>query len=85
MLQNINTQNKIQSRCQVFNDYVNILGETLQVMNHIRQGLVLWTKWNNCTSGASKGWNTYNASTSPEGNWLHFPEERQKHGSQFML
>lgn len=33
----------------------------------------------------AKTGNTYNASTSPGGNWLHFPEEREKQRCQFML
>lgn len=33
----------------------------------------------------AKTGSTYNASTSPGGNWLHFPEEREKQRCQFML
>lgn len=34
-------------------------------------------------SEEAKPENTYNASTSPGGNWLHFPEEREAKGLMF--
>lgn len=49
------------------------------------EGLIIWTKLSPAQLKLAETENTYNASTSPGGNWLHFPEERETEGSVFCL